>query len=351
MKRRISGAALFGLGLVCLIVAAALAWVVVPSQRQFPFDTQPPDVVVEANDATFVQAQTTASGDVRVGVEHGGIRSRTGIKPDFKAAADLTGELAGKTLIWNVYQATDRTDGGGPVNRAESRIALDRVSGAAVPWSGQCYNDMKETKGDNVGCIPGNISFAGQLYLFPFGTQKKTYQYWDSGLNAAVPMAYAGEEKYNGLPTYRFQQDIPRQNLPMNQELVQGLIGVLAPAAHNGTVTYQAARTVWVEPMTGAIIGYREVQHRDLVPDAGAPVVIFDATFGYDEPTRAEVRKEADNGRSMLLLLGRYVPIGLTVVGLILLVAGVALARRGRESDTHVPSHAAEPEPTAVPQA
>jgi hypothetical protein len=351
MKRRFAGAALFGLGLLCLILAAGLVWVVVPSQRQFPLDTQPPDVVVESDNATFVQAKTLPSGDVQAGVEHSGLRSRTGIKPDFQAAADLTGDLADKTLIWNVYQATDRTDTGDPINRAESRIALDRKSGAAVPWSGQCYNDMKETKADNVGCIPGNISFAGQLYLFPFGTEKKTYQYWDSGLNAAVPMTYAGEEKYNGLPTYRFQQDIPRQNLAMDPELVQGLIGMLAPGAHSGSVSYQVARTIWVEPMTGAIIGYREAQHRELVPDVGAPVVIFDATFQYDEATRAAVRDEAANGRSLLLLLGIYVPIGLAILGLILLVAGAALARRGRPSGTHMPSHAAEPEPTPVPQA
>src|SRR5262245_36857401 len=129
MKRRVASAALFGLGLLCLVVAAALAWLIVPSQSQYPFDTQPPDVVLAAPDATFVQAKTLDNGDVQVAVQHGGLTSRTGIKPDFDAAAKLTGDLAGKTLIWNVYQATDRADNGEPINRAETRIALDRKSG------------------------------------------------------------------------------------------------------------------------------------------------------------------------------------------------------------------------------
>lgn len=351
MKRRIAGAALFGLGLLCLIVAAALAWVIVPAQRQVPLNLQPPDVVVEASNATFVQAKTLSDGEVKVSVEHGALTSRTGIQPDFDAAAKLTGDLANKTLIWNVYQATDRVDNGDAINRAESRIALDRKSGAAVPWSGQCYNDMKEAKADNVGCIPGNVSFAGHLYLFPFGTQKKTYQYWDSGLGTALPLEYKGTEEYNGLTTYRFQQDVPLQDMPMDEELVHGLLGMLAPGAKGGSVSYQASRTMWVEPDTGATVGYREQQHRELVPDNGAPVVLFDATFQYDQATLKALHDEADHGRNLLLLLGLYVPIGLAVLGLALAVLGVLVARRPKPTKAHVAEHAAEPEPTAVPQA
>jgi hypothetical protein len=349
MKRRIAGAALFGLGLLSLIVAAALAWVVVPAQKQVPYDLQPPDVVVEASNATFAQARTLPDGEVEVTVERGGLRNQTGIKPDYQAAADLTGELAEKTLIWNVYQATDRVDDGSPVNRAESRIALDRVSGAAVPWSGQCHNDMKEVKTENVGCVPGNVNFAGQLYLFPFGTEKKTYQYWDSGLGAALPMTFAAEEEYNGLPAYRFQQDVPSQTMPMDAELVEGLIGFLAPGAHSGSVSYRASRTLWVEPQTGAIIGYQEQQHRELVPDVGAPVVLFDASFGYDEKTNAAVLAEAEHGRYLLTMLGVYVPLGLAALGLVLVVLGIVVARRRPRDEEHRPAHAAEPEPTAVP--
>lgn len=351
MKRQVASAALFGLGLLCLVVAAALAWVIVPSQSQYPFDTQPPDVVVAASNATFVQAKTLADGDVQVGVEHGGLTNRTGIKPDFDAAAKLGGELAGKTLIWNVYQATDRADNGEPINRAESRIALDRKSGAAVPWSGQCYNDVKEDNTPDAGCVPGNISFAGQLYLFPFGTQKKTYQYWDSGLEEALPMAYETEENYNGFPTYRFHQEILQQDLQTDSETIAGLLGVLAPGAHDGTMTYRASRTLWVEPRTGAIVGYEEVQHRELVPDVGARVVLFDASFQYDEPTKEAIRKVTADGRNLLLLLGVYLPIGLAVLGLVLLVAGILIGRRRPKADQHVAAHAAEPEPTAVPQA
>jgi len=352
MKRRVAGAVLFGFGLLCIILAAALAWVIVPGQRQVPYGLQPPDVQVEAPGATFVLAQKLPDGSPKVSVEHGLLRSTTGIKPDFKAAADLTGKLSGKTLIWNVYQATDWVDSNEPVNRAESRIALDRKSGAAVAWSGQCYNDVKEDPAEDAGCIPGNINYTGQLYLFPFSTEKKTYQYFDGTLEKSLPMTYRGEEKFNGLPTYRFEQSVPQQDVEADPETVSSLLGFLAPWGKSATMSYQASRTLWVEPMTGAIVGYREQQHRELVPDTGSSVVLLDATFQYDKPTLKAVHDEAEHGRSLLLLLGRYVPIGLLLLGLLAAGFGLLLTRRGAAATgAHRADDVTEPQPTAVSQA
>ncbi|MEV6345387.1 DUF3068 domain-containing protein [Actinoplanes sp. NPDC051851] len=346
--RRISGAALFGAGLLCLILAAALAWVIVPGLSRYPLDLEPPDIVVEAPNATFVQAVEQSDGSVEVGVQKGPLRSRTGVKPDFEAAAKLTGKLADRTLIWNVYQATDRADTGDPINRAESRIALDRDTGAAVAWSGQCYNDVKQDSAANDGCVAGNVTFSGQLYLFPFGTERRDYRYWDGTLGEALPIAYTGEEEIGGLDTYRFRQEIPRQRLAMDDAAIGGLLGELAPGATGGTAYYQATRTLWVEPATGAIVGYREQQHREIVPDTGLTIVLFDADFQYDAATRATVLKETGNGRDQLLLLGRYLPLGLAVAGLVLLLLGVLLARRAAVPPPRPAAPEPEPEPTAV---
>jgi hypothetical protein len=337
MKRRITGATLFGLGVLCLLLAGALVWIIVPSQRKVPLDLIPPDVVVQAGSATFVQAKVLPDGTPQIAVQTAGLKSATGIKPDFQAAADLPAGLVDDTLIWNVYHATDRLDTAEPINRSESRIALDRVSGAAVDWDGQCHS---ESAGE--ACVPGNAHFTGQLYLFPFGTEKTTYQYWDSTLHSALPMVYQAEENYNDLPAYRFQQQIPQQPVTMDPESLSGLLGFLAPGATSGTVTYQATRTLWVEPETGAIVGYREQQHRELVPNVGAPVVIFDADLTYDEPTLKAVHDQAADGRTLLILLSFWVPLGLLILGLALMIWGFLLVRR--PSRTHQPAHAADPE-------
>ncbi|WP_433363873.1 DUF3068 domain-containing protein [Actinoplanes sp. CA-142083] len=348
--RRVAGATLFGLGLLCVVAAAALAWLIVPALSQVPYDLKPPDVVVMAPNAKFVSARLLANGEPRIAVESGTLRSMTGVKPDYQAAADLTGDLAGNTLIWNVYQATDWVDEQVPINRAESRIALDRKSGAAVPWEGQCYNDVKVTKQDATTCEPGNIEYSGQLYLFPFGTEKTTYQYFDGTLRKALPMQYRGDDDVAGMPTYRFEQTVPQQEIEADDETLAGLIGFLAPKAKSATMNYEASRTLWVEPMTGAIVAYREQQHRQLVPDTGAPIDILDATFTYDQATADAIVKQAKDGRSQLLLYGRYLPIGLLVGGLLAIVAGLMITRRVAPPKEHAPAHAAEPEPSTVPQ-
>ncbi|GIE85817.1 DUF3068 domain-containing protein [Actinoplanes regularis] len=344
--RRFAGALLFGLGVLSVVAAAALAWLVVPALKRVPFDMKPPDVVVNAPDATFVSARVLSDGTPKVAVERGTLRNTTGIKPGYKDAAALDGKLAGNTLIWNVYQATDWVDQQVPISRAESRIALDRVSGAAVAWKGQCYNDVKVDKQDTTICQPGSITFTGQLYLFPFGTEKKTYQYFDGTLRRSLPMAYRGTEKVAGLRTYRFEQIVPRQDLAADDETVAGLLGFLAPKAKTATMSYQASRTLWVEPMTGAIVAYREQQHRELTPDTGAAIPILDATFQYDKATADTIVDQARDGRSQLLLYGRYLPIGLLLAGILAAVAGLMVLRRAPRPVAPAP----EPEPSAVPQ-
>ncbi|HWS32983.1 MAG TPA: DUF3068 domain-containing protein [Actinoplanes sp.] len=337
--KRILGATLFGLGVLSLLLAMALAWVIVPSQRKVPLDLVPPDVVVETAGASFVQAKLLPDGTPQVVVENAGLRSTTGIKPDFNAAAGLDGD----TLVWNVYHSTNRIDTGEMINSAESRVALDRVTGEAVPWHGQCHSETQAP------CTPGDIAFAGQLYLFPFGTEKRAYQYWDSTLGTALPIAYQAEEDYNGLATYRFQQQVPEQPAEMNPETLAGLLGFLAPGATDGTISYRAVRTLWVEPETGAIVGYREQQHRTLVPDVGQPVVIFDADLQYDKATLDAVRREAEDGLALLTLLGFWTPLGLAVVGMALLAAGYLLTRSAAPGDHPRPDETTRPLPAPVP--
>ncbi|MEU8656340.1 porin PorA family protein [Actinoplanes philippinensis] len=284
--RRITGAALFGLGILCLLFAMALAWIIVPSQRKVPLDLVPPDVAVEAADASFVQAKLLPNGTPQVVVENAGLRSVTGIKPDFAAAGGLDGE----TLVWNVYHSTRRADTNEVINSAESRVALDRSTGEAVPWEGQCHVEEKAP------CVPGSVTFSGHLYLFPFGTGKTTYRYWDSTLGTALPLEYQAEEEFNNLPTYRFQQVVPEQPAAMDPESLSGLLSFLAPGATSGTISYRATRTLWIEPQTGAIVGYREQQHRELVPDTGARVVIFDAALGRQAAPEPGDVVEAERG-------------------------------------------------------
>jgi len=45
-------------------------------------------------------------------------------------------------------------------------------------------------------------------YVFPIGTQKHTYQVFDTTLNRAVPFAYEGTAQTGGIPTYIFEENV-----------------------------------------------------------------------------------------------------------------------------------------------
>lgn len=345
MKKRLVGAALFGTGLFMLVVAVALAFLVTPLISKMPFDLDPPVTTLDAPNATFVQAKMVG-GAATVGVEKATLRATTGIQPDVGAAAELPDSIVDKTAVWNVFQDVKRVDTGELINASESRIALDRKSGEAVNWSGQCYTDE-----ENEPCRGGNVSYSGQLYAFPFGTEKKTYQYYDSTLHTALPINFDGTETVNGLSTYRFKQVVPEQQATMNADLMGTLLAIFAPGSTSGTVRYRASRTLWVEPVTGSIVDYEDEQHRVLVSDTGVQTPLLDAVFRYTPQTRQTVVDEAGGGRSTLLLLGRWIPIALTVLGLILLLLGVRLAQRSTRPGAPVEAVPTQSNRTAVPLA
>jgi hypothetical protein len=322
MKKRIAGAALFGAGLFFLVVALALAFVVVPVLSRLPFDLKPPVTTVVAHNATFVQA--TIVNDVPTAViGHADLQTDTGINPDAPAAADIGGTLKNKAVVWNVFTQTKRLDTGDVISSANGRIAMDRVSGAAVDWTGQCYADQL-----GQACQASNIAYSGQLYAFPFGTTKTTYQYFDTTLRKALPMTYQGTETVKGLTTYKFTQVVPEQQLTVDSTTLDFLVGSLAPGATGGAMWYSATRTAWVEPVTGSIVNYAEEQHRTLRTDSGASVVLLDATFAYTPQTLTEVSKQAGDGRTVLVALRLWIPIALIVLALIATVFGVLLVRR-----------------------
>jgi hypothetical protein len=323
MKKRIVGAALFGIGLFFLVIALALVFFVVPLLARIPYDLTPPLTTVEAHGATFVQSAIVNDKPTAT-VGHADLRSTTGIKPDASAAAGIGGDLKNKAVVWNIFTQTTRADTGDVIDASTGRIAMDRASGAAVKWDKACYADQL-----GQACDPGNIDYSGQLYAFPFGTKKQTYQYYDTTLRKALPMIYQGTETVRGLTTYRFVQAIPDQQINADEATMDVLLGSLAPGAASGTMWYDDTRTLWIEPVTGSIVNYSEQQHRTLRTDTGTSITLLDATFQYTPQTLAEVTKQAGDGRQVIVALSRYTPIGLTVLGLVALLLGFLLTRSG----------------------
>ncbi|MBM2614772.1 DUF3068 domain-containing protein [Actinoplanes sp. LDG1-06] len=328
------GAALFGIGVFAVVIAAGCAFYVAPSVARLPYDLAlcKPDQtsdclrpsVAEAQGAKFLQ---TKGGDTPVvAIQTGTLRSTTEISPQPDLTnTEMTGDLEGEAVVWNGYGTVTWVETGEMVSQYKAGIALDRDSAAAVDWKDQYLQDA----GPDVNTP---VEFSGQLYKFPFGTEKKDYEYFDRDLRKAMPIQYQGTEKIDGLETYRFQQVVPETPLNFSEERLAGLLATFAPGAESGQVNYSNTRTIWVEPVSGTFIKVQEQQKKTLVPETGAPTQLLDGNFIYTEDTVAHNVKSAGDTKSGVLLISRTLPISLAIIGALLLILGLVLVTTGRRA-------------------
>ncbi|MEU8240157.1 DUF3068 domain-containing protein [Actinoplanes missouriensis] len=316
MRSRVLGTALFGLGVLAIVFALGLAFVVAPRAAQLPYDMEPTQSVAEAQNATFLQVTNGAAK-----INTGNLRSTVTVQPDAKETAGLEGDLDGSALVWLAGQDVVNTSlNSERVSAYSTRLAVDRETGAAVPWDGAWLDTGNQEK----------IEYSGHMYKFPFGTEKKAYPIYDRDIREAKPAEFVKTEEIGGLETYQFTQQIVdgRQQLDPTQLslLVDQLLGDTATTAE---VVYSNTRTVWVEPVTGQFIRVSEEQNKILRGNNGEEVTLLDADFTYTDDTVDRSVKAAEENRQKLNLVGLWGPLGLGLLGLILAVAGVLVALRG----------------------
>ncbi|MFI6065874.1 DUF3068 domain-containing protein [Micromonospora sp. NPDC051227] len=347
MKLRV-GAALFGLGVLLLVFAAGLPFYVAPAVTKLPYDLEPTTSVAEAKNAKFLKI-TRVGDSATIEVQQGDLTSNVEVIPQPDDTRDrLPEDLKGDAVIWDVYQTVRRTDSPEVVvSQYSTELALDRISGAAASWKEQWLN---ETGAD--GTPVGNVKYSGQIYKFPFGTDKRDYQIFDRDLKRATPAKFVGTEKIKGIEAYRFEQRIENEVLATPESSLQTLVGKFAPGATSGQIVYSNIRTVWVDPVTGSYVNVREQQHKELQPNTGTPTVLLDADFNYNDDTVSRSVETVKDNRFKIGLISFWGPIVAGVLGLIAVVFGVWLVTRPEGGTARHRAEPAvdDPTPTRVDQ-
>jgi len=276
--RRIIGLVLMGLA-GFLVTVALLALIYVPGQvKKTPLDT-------DSNTRLSGQAAALPTG------------GSAPVKALSHTVAD--GQKSdGDVVVFDTFtclitdpngDAPDCVDDTDPDKRLVSattdRFATDRKTGVAV-------NDEKY--------IGDATPHEGLVNKFPFGVEKKTYPFWDGVLGRAVDANFEGEEKVNGLDTYKFVIDVADEPA----EISNGIQG-----------TYSSLKTMNIDPVTGAI--QRQTEQQKRVLENGTTVLDLD--FGFtDETVAANVASAKESGSS-LSVIGNL-PL---IAGLLGLVAGL----------------------------
>ena len=302
--RRPAGYLLLGLGVFLIGLAPLLRFYVYPTLVKAPLD-QDSQTVSVAEDATFL---AIAALEVREGQT---LTATRRVRGDVSAGSD-------DRAVWDIFVRVEDAEQA-LVTASTDRVAFDRKTQEAV----NCCDE---------GLNGAPVKHEGIEYKFPFGAEKKTYEYFDTTLGEALPMEYEASEELEGLTVYRYVQTIepaPIAELDVPGDLV-GRSEDSVPVQRY----YSNTRTVWVEPTSGAIVKGQEEQFSTLRDDTGEDVLtVTEATLVFTDETIKEQADTAKDARSQIRMLSILGPLVLLLLGIVLVAIGVWLLNGRRDDD------------------
>ncbi|MGW0663147.1 DUF3068 domain-containing protein [Streptodolium elevatio] len=235
-------------------------------------------------------------------------------------------ESDGQTVVWDMNLAMVDSEGK-VVTQIPERYAFDAVS-----------QTPQNCCGEHIDSKP--VAHTGIAYKWPFFTEKRGYNYYDAQAQTAATIDYKRTENFNGLEVYLFEQTVPWSKVPIPSQLPGGL-NPKDVEATGMERWYTTVRKFWVEPVTGAPVYAEEIHKEEMrTPNPDDPanpgkIVVFDGHVKMKAEWSNKLIADAKEQRSQMLLIHDRIPLGLVVVGVLLLLASLLLQYLGnREPKT-----------------
>jgi hypothetical protein len=322
MRHRVIGFALVGLGAFLLVAAPLTRTYVAGKLVKFPLYTDvtttlvgkdvsyfSPKLVRPVSGATM-QVTDTVKGDGPAG------NSSTAVWDEFTYLYDRTNHV--------VFSYTTR------------RAAFDRRTGVLVDCCGA-----------NIGGNAAIRQTGLSGYVWPIGTQKQTYDVFDTTLLRPMPFRYAGTGTIHGIPVYRFVERV----LPTQSGKVK-VPGSLVGSSQNLVTLpeyYTAVNTYWVDPRTGGVLDSNSNTKQYLRNTVnGQNLLLFNGDLVMTPASVSTAVGLDATGRTELNWLVVIGPLLGALLGLVALVTGIVLVRL-RPGGQPQEARAEEPEPALGP--
>lgn len=317
MRSKIAAVAI-GLGVFMIVAAGLVRFYAYPTLATVPVDYKG-TTQLEAEGAEVLKWESIKDPGPAVSETHDlSIESFT--------IADPGADAPDGVVVW-VNSTVVTQDDGKEFQKTQERAPFDGVSGAAVDCD-ECKSWVSDTAVyEGQERVETPIERKGQVFKFPFGTEKKTYDVWDGSVDKAVPATFEGTEEIDGLEVYKFVQTI-EPTVVSTQELPGEKFGSTEPLVE-AELWYSMTRTFYVEPQTGSPVNRTEERMQELRYD-GAVIPVFNGTVQYTDDQVAELVEDAGSNATMLGGMKVLFPLLLVVVGLALLAGGLFAGARAR---------------------
>jgi hypothetical protein len=255
------------------------------------------------------------------------LSEQTGVSVE--ATQTLKGNAAAgssSTAVWNqftyVYDQTNKL----PIQQTTRTFAFDRRTAQLVNCCGASVNgDQSVKQSGYVGLV------------LPIGTEKKTYPVFIPDVKKAVPFVYAGTDGVNGTQAYRFVA-----NIPATQNGTQTVPGSLVGQSASSVTLpqfFESQITFWIDPVTGALVNVTQKEKLTLRDSSGAQALqLFNANLAATPDSVDRLVAQDNNELTKASLVGTLLPLLSGILGAILLVVGLLMARRPREDVEAGPS-------------
>jgi Porin PorA len=300
------GVVLAGLGACLILVAILLPTWVTGQVVKFPLNEYETATLTASNASYF---------------SPGSLSEKTGVT--MEATYTIKGDASkgnSSTAVWNEYSYVYDLTNHQAVQEMTRTFAFDRRTGQLVNCCGASLNGVATVQTGLVG------------YVFPIGTQKQTYQVYDTTLKRPMPFTYSGTTAVDGVQAYEFVENVTPVQIA-TQSVPGSFVGSSA-AVVSAPEFDQLHLIYYVDPDTGALLDVNEDQTLTLHnPDTGAvALVLFDADLIATPASVHQIVGLDSSGRNELALLETTLPLALGIAGGVALLAGIFLGRKPRDA-------------------
>lgn len=305
MRKYLLPAIIMGVGAFILTMGLLFRFYAYPKLAVVPYD-QNTTQIVQDPDAKFFDADTVRPAQ-------GELTTTARIIGDPEASKAASEETGRDLAVWNSGQVSDNNGDNMPMDGSTEVLVFDRHTGEAVNCCGESRNG-EEVKRD------------GLLVKFPFDAQPvDTYSWWDGTVGKSFPVTFEGEEELQGMKTYKYVQEVPETKYA-TRDLPGNLFG---GAPSSGAVKadryYSNTRTFWVDPVTGVVLDRVEEQHQEFrVGDK--TLTALETTSKFTKETVDKNVEEYKSKSSQLAMVKSTIPLVLTILGVLLLLAGLLMS-------------------------